>query len=407
MRSPARAVTSILSLALGVALFISLQAYANGFRQAARVPLVEIGADLAAQRQGAVPQKFEGVVFPHSVAPVHRDEIRSIREIPGVQAVAEVVFFWSFEKSGFIAGLGIDPEDSFGPGRLRASLTSGRFLAPGESHVAVADSTFARQAGLDLGSTVNISGREFSVVGLADTTRTGQLANANLYIPLADAQGLAEAAPMVRSVHSIRPDDANMLFIKADQTRSERIAAQVKQVLGETGAVTSARSFAAELGALFALVDRFGLLVGATAFLFAAGVLVRLVAGGIWERRREIAVMRAVGWMRREVTAQLWAETVALALMGGLVGLGISAVAVWLMGLTKVVVPMPWELSPSPHFLAGGGQTLPVVIPLPARLTPALVAVAFGLVVVCVTLTGVWLTRRLSNIKPAEVLRGE
>jgi putative ABC transport system permease protein len=212
---------------------------------------------------------------------------------------------------------------------------------------------------------------------------------------------------MVRSVHSIRPDDANMLFIKAEQTRSESIAAEVKNVLGDKGSVTSARSFAAELGALFTLVDRFGLLVGAAAFLFAVGVLVRLVAGGIWERRREIALMRAVGWRRREVTAQLWAETSALALIGGLVGLGISAVAVWLMGLTKVVMPMPWELSPSPHFLAGGGQTLPVVVSLPARLTPALVALAFGLVVVCVTLTGVWLARRLSNIKPAEVLRGE
>ena len=407
IRRPARAVTSIVSLALGVALFISLQAYASGFRQASRAPLVEIGADLAAQRQGAVPEKFEGMVFPHSVAPIHQDEILRIRQIPGVQAVAEVLFFWSFEERGFIAGLGIDPKDNFGPGRLRASLTTGRFLGPGESGAAVADSTFARQAGLAVGSTVSISGRNFSIVGLADTTRTGQLANANLYIPVADAQSMAEAAPMVRSVHPIRPDDANMLFIKADQTRSEEIAAEVKEVLGDKGSVTSARSFAAELGALFALVDRFGLLVGAAAFLFAVGILVRLVAGGIWERRQEIALMRAVGWRRREVTAQLWAETSALALIGGLVGLGISAVAVWLMGLTKVVMPMPWELSPSPHFLAGGGQTLPVVVSLPARLTPALVALAFGLVVVCVTLTGVWLARRLSNIKPAEVLRGE
>src|SRR3990170_6833155 len=121
---PSRALTGILSLALGVALFVSLQAYADGYRQAARAPLAEVGADLAAQRQGAVPEKFEGVVFPHSVAPIHRDEIDRIRGLSGVQAIAEVMFFWSFEPNGFVAGLGLDPSDTFGPGRLRASLTA-------------------------------------------------------------------------------------------------------------------------------------------------------------------------------------------------------------------------------------------------------------------------------------------
>jgi len=407
LHRPARAVTAIVSIALGVALFVSLQAYAGAYREAARVPLVEIGADLAAQRQGDVPEKFEGVVFPHSVAPIHRDEIERIRSIPGVQAVAEVLFFWSFGTKDFVAGLGIDPKDNFGPGRLRASITSGRFLAPGERGVAVADSTFAPQAHLALGGSLGVSGESFTIVGLADTTRTGQLANANVYIPLADAQRLANASPMVRSVHAIRPDDANMLFIKADQTRAEEIAAEIKKVLGDKASVTSARSFTAELGALFALVDRFGLLVGAAAFLFAVGVVVRLAAGAIWERRREIALMRAVGWRRREVTVQLWAETAVLAVIGGLVGLGMSVLAVWLMRLIKVVMPTPWDLSPSPHFLAGGGRTPSVVVALPARLTPVLAALALGLVVVGVTLTGVWLTRRLAKIKPAEVLRGE
>jgi len=138
-RRPRRSLIAALSLALGVALFVSLQAYAEGYRQAARAPLSEVGADLAAQRQGAVPEKFEGVSFPHSVAPIHRDEIDRIRQVPGVQAVAEVMFFWSFEPDGFVAGLGLDPADTFGPGRLQASLTSGRFFEPQERGVALAD----------------------------------------------------------------------------------------------------------------------------------------------------------------------------------------------------------------------------------------------------------------------------
>jgi len=406
-RRPARALMAALSVALGVALFVSLQAYADGYRQAARAPLAEVGADLAAQRQGAVPEKFEGVVFPHSVAPIHRDEIGRIQQLPGVQAIAEVVFFWSFEPGGFVAGLGLDPADTFGPGRLRASLTAGRFIEVGERGVAVADSTYAQQASLTLDSMVTLGSQSFTIVGLADTTRAGQLASANLYLPLADARARVNAAPQVRSVHDIRAADANLLFIKADQTRAEEVASAVKQVLGDNASVTSARSFAAELGALFTLIDRFGVLVGLMAFLFAAAMLVRLVAAGIWERRREVALMRALGWRRRDVVAQLWAESLTLALVGGLMGLAFAALAIWLMGRATVTVPVPWELSPSPHFLAGGARAVSVVVALPARLTPTLVAWALGLVILSATLVAVWLPGRIANIKPAEVLRGE
>jgi len=406
-RRPVRALIAVASLGLGVALFVSLQAYADAYRQAARAPLSEVGADLAAQRQGAVPEKFEGVVFPHSVAPIHREEIDRIRQMSGVQGVAEVLFFWSFEPDSFVAGLGLDPSDTFGPGRLRASLTAGRFVEVGDHGAAVADSTYAQQSGLTLGSVVKLGGQPFTIVGLADTTRAGQLANANLYIPLTDARALANAAPQVRSVDDIRADDANLLFIKADQTRAEDVAAAITQVLGDKASVTSARSFAAELGALFTLIDRFGVVVGLVAFLFAATMLVRLVAAGIWERRREVALMRALGWRRRDVVAQLWAEVLTLALAGGVAGVALATLVVWAMSRATVTVPVPWELSPSPHFLAGGARAVSVVVALPARLTPILVGWAVGLLAVSATLVGVWLTGRITNIKPAEVLRGE
>ncbi|MHB1135043.1 MAG: hypothetical protein ACYC4L_21950, partial [Chloroflexota bacterium] len=63
-RRPLRLAGSLLSVAVGVALFVSLQAYSEGYRNAARVPLSEIGADIIAQRQGERPQQFDGVVFP-------------------------------------------------------------------------------------------------------------------------------------------------------------------------------------------------------------------------------------------------------------------------------------------------------------------------------------------------------
>jgi putative ABC transport system permease protein len=406
-RRPFRTLSAILTIAVGIALFVSLQAYAGGYRKAARAPLAEVGADITAQRQGDVPEGFEGIVYPHSVAPIHRDEVAAIAAIPGVAGVAESLFFWSFEADHFVAGLGFDPAVDFGPGRLKAGLVDGRFLQPNDTHLALADASYAAQNGLQLDDVVTIAGQSFTIVGLIDTARVGQVANANLYLPLADAQAMAAAAPNVLAVHDMRPDDANLLFIKAEQTQAEAVAAVAEAILGEKALISSAASFGEQLGALFDLIDRFGVIVGLVAFLFAAAILLRATAAGVWERRREIGMMRAVGWRRRDISRQLLAETLLVTLLGGLAGLLLAWVVTLLLRQTAVTVPVPWELSPSPHFLPGGAQELSVVVPLAAQITPALALAALGLSLVAAALVGLWLPRRIANIKPAEVLRSE
>ena len=406
-RRPSRTLSAILSVAIGITLFVSLQAYAGGYREAARAPLSEVGADITAQHQGDVPEGFTGILFPHSVAPLHRDEIEAIAALPNVENITESLFFWSFEEDSFIAGLGFDPAADFGPGRLRAGLIEGRFLDVDDSGVTLVDASYVTQNALSLGDMVSIVGNSFEIVGIVDTSRTGQIANANLYLSLADAQAMSAIAPNVLAVHDMRPDDANLLFIKAEQTQAETVVAGAEAILGEKALVSSAESFGEQLGALFDLIDRFGVLVGLVAFLFAAGILVRAVAAGIWERRREIGMMRAVGWEKKNITRQLLGETLVIALIGGLVGLFLSWGVTLLMSQATVTVPVPWELSPSPHFLPGGAEEVAVVVPLNAKITLELALAALGLSAVAAALIGLWLPGRIANIKPAEVLRSE
>jgi putative ABC transport system permease protein len=406
-RRPGRTLAAVLSMALGLALFVSLQAYAGGYRQAARAPLAEIGADIAAQRQGAVPEAFEGPVFPHSTAPIHRDEIEAIRRLPGVEAVSEVVLFWDFEPDSFLVVLGLDPAEATGPGRLHTAVLDGRFIASDEHGVAVADASFAHESGLNVGDTVLVAGQPFRLVGLVDTSRIGQVANANLYVPLADARALAHAAPNVQAVHDFRADDANILFIKANQAQAEAVVKAVTDLLGDKALVSSAHSFGQVLGEAYQLVDRFGWLVGLAGLLVAVAALLRAGAANQWERRRDIGLMRAVGWRRWEIVRQLTAEAVVLALAGGLAGQGLAALVALALSRTRVTVPVPWELSPTPHFLPGGALKMGVTVYLPARIEPQVVIMALLLALLCGAIVGLGLAYRAANIKPAEVLRSE
>jgi lipoprotein-releasing system permease protein len=411
LQRPGRTMAAVLSVALGVALFVSLQAYTVGYRQAARAPLSLIGADIAAQRQGDIPEAFEGPVFPHSTAPIHPDEVEAIRNLPGVESIGEAVLFWDFEPDQFLVVLGLDPPAStglaVGPGRLLAAVQRGRFLDPKDHLKAVVDISFAQEKNLELDDTVSIAGLSFSIIGMVDTSRAGQVANANIYIPLDDAREISGSAANVLAVHDFRSGDSNILFIKANQTQAENVSSAVKDVLGDQSLVSSAQSFSKELGESFRLIDHFGWVIGLVGFLIAIAGLLRSIISNLRERRRDIALMRAVGWPRISILGQLTAEAIALSFTGGIVGIVFAWVISLILNRTRVTIPVPWELSPTPHFFEGGASEMGLTIPLPAQIVWTTALTAFVLVVLLGAVAGIVMAGRVSNIKPGEVLHNE
>ena len=66
---------SILGLSIGIALLIILNSLSLAYRQAARVPLQEIGADITVQRSGDVPKELAGPVFPCSAVTIRKEVV--------------------------------------------------------------------------------------------------------------------------------------------------------------------------------------------------------------------------------------------------------------------------------------------------------------------------------------------
>ena len=98
------------------------------------------------------------------------------------------------------------------------------------------------------------------------------------------------------------------------------------------------------------------------------------------ERTREIGLRRAVGARRRDVLLQFLVEAVALSCSGGLVGIafGFASAAV----VTRV---LEW----------------------PAQVSPASVALAFGIAAAVGMFFGFYPARRASLLDPIDALRSE
>jgi putative ABC transport system permease protein len=116
--------------------------------------------------------------------------------------------------------------------------------------------------------------------------------------------------------------------------------------------------------------------------LFVGGVgVLTIMTTALAERRQEIGLLRALGSTRRQLLLLFLGESVALAMLGGLLGLALLALLVVLLHLGAPDLP----LSPQPLYLLG------------AMLLSGLVGV----------LAGIFPAWQASNVDPIEALREE
>jgi ABC-type antimicrobial peptide transport system permease subunit len=401
-----RTLAAVIGLSIGIALLIILNSLSAAYREAAHAPLKEIGADITVQRPGNVPEKLEGSVFPCSAVTIRNDQVKKVESLPGVRGIGKAVLLWVFDPNRAWIVLGIEQSNSVGPATLSRAVTEGRFLEEGKTE-ALIELSYARQFNIKVGDTISVARNSYPVVGMIDASRAAKIAVANVYLPLAEAQRLAADSPGVQSVSPFERADVNLLFIKADQDKITSLASILPTIVDKKATIGTPDSFLKLLGSLFALSDKFTMAASFIAILIAVLIAFKTMAGNIAERAREIGVLKAVGWTNRNVVTQLLSESVIQCFLAGILGLAIALVVAFGLSFMKVNIPIPWEMSPNPHFLPGGGDQIFKTLRLPVHVSWSLATFAVLLSVVIGGLTGALLGRNISKIKPSEVLRHE
>lgn len=401
-----RTMAAVIGLSIGVALLVIINALSMAYYQAARAPLNEIGADITVQRSGNVPNELAGSVFPCSAVTIKDEEVKHIAALPGVTGTGKAVLLWVFDPHQAWIVLGIETQNTVGPAILRNAVTSGRFLEEDKAE-ALIEAGYANRFKIKVGDTVNLAGQKFPVVGILDASKAAKIAIANAYLPLKQAQNMAASSRQVQSVSPFRKDDVNLLFIRAEQGHIAQISASIRTMMGKQATIGTPDSFLKLLGSFFALSDKLTLAASLIAIIIAALIAFKTIAGNITERFREIGVLKAVGWTGRNVISQIIAESIVQCLLGGILGLTFAYIAAFGLGFMTVNIPIPWEMSPVPHFLPGGGDQIFKTLRLPISISWNLAGFSMLLSLVTGGVTGFLLARSVAKIKPSEVLRHE
>ena len=390
-----RALGTLTGVALGVALYIALIAAGDGFREASRAPIAGIGADILISRPatqaGTSAQTMRGVRQPFGLAILTLAEANSLSDLDGVDATSGGLLLWDFAAASYQTLLGIDlSANGVGPTQVEDWIVLGRFFEPDERDVALVDRHYAAFFGLKPGMPVSIGGRDFNLVGVVDVPGGNSASSANFYLPLADAQALA----------NLPADEINQIYLRVDEaTNVENIVVKSESRLGEISALTE-QSIVQVMGGIAQVSDRFAgvaALVARLGGLLLTGVTLN---AGIQLRAREIGVMKAIGWQAHDVIKLFVTEGIALSLLGVLLGILLGWLSTLILG--QISIDMTLLAGTTPDF-GTGAETSPAT--LPAQLSLNAVLIASFTALISGSLASWFSARRAAQLKPAEALR--
>jgi putative ABC transport system permease protein len=405
-----RTLINVIGIAIGLALFVSLNAASTAYKIAAGQPFKDIGADLIVQRSDndeaqaeAIGKSMRGIRLPFSNQLFRRQDMAVLKQTDGIVASAPALLLWEFVDGGFRTIIGVDgaqshaaqssaAEPSLGAVKAREWVLAGRF--PEKPDEIALEKHFAKFQKITTGSAFQVGGKSFTVVGLIAVEEGAQVTAANIYMPLDSARMLLGRAPDALNVIYLRLTNPAML-----NPIKSRLAAQIQ---GAT--ISSSDSFLEIMGGVSKVSEKFALIASTIGLLGATLLIMKTMIANLMERSHEIGILKAVGWTQQDVQKQLMAEVFLQAIAGGILGVLAGYALSALLGLLSISIPIPWELSPAPA-MARHAQAASQVVRLPIAVSWSLAATAMGLSVFTGCVAAYLMSRRAAQMKPADCLR--
>jgi putative ABC transport system permease protein len=288
LRRPSRTIFTAVGVGLGVALIVALLAITNGVHNTA-ADLTHVGRADFGLYQAEVTDFTRSLLPATLAADVARD--------PGVSQVANVKLL----ILGSTLVFGLDPSQ-FAYQRL--------VVVKGKRGTAMAGDHSREK----LGERVTLGGRSFTIAGIFHSG--DRFEDAGVVLPLTTVETMARRGPQVTSIGVIVKPGSNV----------QQVANRLQARFPGIAAITEPGQ-AIKVDTSSRLIISTGWIVSLLALIIGGIGVTNTMAMSVFERTREIGILRAVGWPVTRIGAMIISEAVGICMFALAVGCGLGILA--------------------------------------------------------------------------------
>ncbi|MBP7691780.1 MAG: ABC transporter permease [Anaerolineales bacterium] len=355
-----RSALTMLGIIIGVGAVIALMSIGRGVEQFVLAEFQGIGSNLLFVFPGGPDTQGPPQPGRSREKPLTNEDVAVLADtgrLPELTAVAaELTNFTLVEYGRENTTVQVSGVSRNYLGVRQFSLADGEFFSETDersaARVAVLGQTVVKRLFPDgdypLGQTVKINRIPFKIIGTLVSKGGGAFGDQDnvVMIPLSTAQQRVYNARTAAGRFSV-----STIYAQArDADQLDAAASQIAEVLREFRDITfraeddftviTQQDLTSSLGQVTGALTLFlGLIAGISLLVGGIGIM-NIMLVSVTERTKEIGLRKALGAKRRDVLGQFLVEATALALLGGLVGIGLGAATAFSIRLFQPELPV-------------------------------------------------------------------
>ncbi|MBR9677995.1 MAG: ABC transporter permease [Nanoarchaeota archaeon] len=372
LRRKSRTLISILGIAIGIAMIVSLVSISEGIQSTVQDSISKIQG-ISVMQKGAIDQILS------SVDESYADKISQLRGVravsPEVFAMAstvegrEIVFRMGAGPPGVVIGIYPKTYEDLKSAGYTTNIIEGRFFkSDSEKSKVVIGKNIASKYNKRVNQRLRIDGESFKIIGVFESG--SNMIDNFIVMHIDDARDLFNLPE--NSVNSFMVDPSN-------PAQSDELAKYINRKFSKLHASTS-QEFAKQFGETFSVISLFTLAVSSVAAIVGGLGIANTMLMSVIERTKEIGVLKSVGWYSSDVLKLILFESIMISVIGLIVGVGIgSFVALYIF---------------------------PTFMNMPALINLELLLLATGFSIGLGLLGGIYPAYKAANMSPLEAFRG-
>jgi len=311
LRRKTRSAFTVLGISIGIATIIALGALMKGVTSGMEGVLKTGQADFSVAQSGVADLSFSRI---------NENRTREIEALEGVKkATGALIGIYPIESNPYVMIWGVKNEDlqMFGVNIVNGSSFS-------QEYEVIIGEVASKEMSKNVGDKLVLRQEEFNITGVFETGSIYQ--DKGVALSLNKLQELEKKEGYVTIIYVELEEGANL----------EKICQRIEESFPDLVTIKSA----SELGKVdkgLELMDAASWAVSFLAILIGGIGVTNTMMMSIYERTREIGVLRAVGWRRKRILSMILGEAILLCVFSVVIGSLLGVVGVKLLMLQPMI----------------------------------------------------------------------